>query len=132
MNKVKVFVVREAPNLIKPAMIQGLRDVASAEHWGEKNHFPEVYLLKQRERGYAERAQLIFPKNSNEVWYLVADVNEPSVQHTQLISRKRDGIHMFYCAEHGFTHKIGEPCTECQNAVSNVQDGACVTTCDTP
>jgi hypothetical protein len=56
MNKTKVIEGKEAPALKNPAIQQGIRDVAAAQAWGEKNGYATVYWLKKKERVYAERS----------------------------------------------------------------------------
>ena len=54
-QKTKVIDVKEAPPLRNPHILQGIRDTASAQAWGEKNGHAVVYFLAKKQRVYAER-----------------------------------------------------------------------------
>ena len=72
-QKTKVIEVKEAPTLKNPHILQGIRDSASAQAWGEKNGHAVVYFLPKKQRVYAERLQ-------TNVAALAAQIQEQSHQ----------------------------------------------------
>lgn len=53
--KTKVIEIKEAPALKNPFIQQGIRDAASAQHWGEKNGHSVVYFMPKKQKVYADR-----------------------------------------------------------------------------
>jgi hypothetical protein len=54
----KVIEVKEAPQMSKPAIQQGIRDKAAAQNWGEKNGYSTVYFMARKQKVYAEKLQV--------------------------------------------------------------------------
>lgn len=54
-TKTKAIEVKEPPKLKNPFIQQGIRDLAAAKAWGEKNHHAFVYFIARKQRVYAER-----------------------------------------------------------------------------
>jgi len=51
----KVIEVKEPPQLGDPTILQGIRDKAAAQNWGEKNGHAIVYFMAKKQKVYAER-----------------------------------------------------------------------------
>lgn len=75
----KVIDCKEPPALKNPVMLQGIRDRAAAQAWGEKNGYGMVYYMPKKQRVYAERLQ------TNEM------ASDPLLDDAKVL-----------CAEHGF------------------------------
>lgn len=54
-QKTKVIEVKEAPKMKNPVILQGIRDTASAQAWGEKNGHAVVYFIAKKQKVYADR-----------------------------------------------------------------------------
>lgn len=54
-TQTRVIEIKQPPTLDNPAILQGIRDVRSAQAWGEKNGYTIVYFIHRKQKVYAER-----------------------------------------------------------------------------
>lgn len=66
-GKVQVIEVKDAPALKNPNIQQGIRDIAAAKAWGDKNGHAVVYFMPKKQRVYADRLKINVAEQAAEI-----------------------------------------------------------------